>query len=319
MVFDLSFKTIYFLECDDKKSEFNRNNANKSISYQDIHSEYTKRRYKHVESKVGQYIANIKAQDKKKRDTGVFQRHRSLPETLYGPEGNARELSNDSKKGNNLHHSISDLDRMNDTENHDNTTATTSSLLSTKDLKANTGVFLDKETYEQFLNNKDLIDYLKSKLEEKNAENWRLKQNLDTVRIEFTICKDKLKQQNQPQRFSGSFGNINNAANVLGKTSMQSLLYTRETKEKAVQTEKILNKETNEMFATPLTPDSNNNSVDHAAIGKNAPAAMKISKSVATIQPISLNFSNLAEQDSRDLNISSINNTMGKSLILFIY
>ncbi|TMW48140.1 hypothetical protein DOY81_006773 [Sarcophaga bullata] len=306
-------------ECDDKKSEFTRCNPNKSISYQDIHSEYTKRRYKHVESKVGQYIANIKALDKKKRDSENFQRHHSLPETLYGTNRNAQELNENCNKHNNLHYSENDLDRLNNTENYDTTTtATTSSSLSSKALKTDTGVFLDKETYEQFLNNRDLVDYLRSKLEEKNAENWRLKQNLDTVRIEFTICKDKLKQQSQAQRFSDSFGNINTAAGVLGRTSLQSQLYTRDTKEQAVQTDEILStsplspqkKKTDEMFATPLTPDSYNNSLDHAAIGKLAPAPMKISKSVATIQPISLNFSNLAEQDSRDFSSSSINNTM---------
>lgn len=52
-----------------------------STSYQDIHSEYTKKRYQHVKSKVAEYIASIKEQDRISRRRKM-QRHRSLPETL---------------------------------------------------------------------------------------------------------------------------------------------------------------------------------------------------------------------------------------------
>lgn len=309
------------IESQNKKSGFIRHNPNKSNSYQDIHSEYTKKRYKHVESKVGQYIANIKAQDEKRRNSGKFQRHRSMPETLHGTETTAPELNNASKTRGLLRRSANDLDRINDlqsdhdTDNFDNLTATTSSL-STRDLGSDAGIFVDKQTYEQLLSDRERKDYLQTKLEEKNAENWRLKQNLDTMRIEYSMCKDKLKQQAQAQRFSGSFGSINAVA-TLGRTSLQNFLYPQETEEKSTQTDRILtpplNKPGNDMFATPLTPDSNNNSFDHAAVGIFAPAPHKVLKSVATIQPLSLNFSNLVEQDSHDFNSSNINTTMGES------
>lgn len=53
-----------------------------SMSYQDIHSAYTKKRYQHVKSKVAEYIASIKEQDRISRKKRKMQRHRSLPETL---------------------------------------------------------------------------------------------------------------------------------------------------------------------------------------------------------------------------------------------
>lgn len=305
-----------------KKSEYIGTNSNKSVSYQDIHSEYTKRRYKHVESKVGQYIANIKAQDKKRRSTGVFQRHRSMPETLHGPESTIPKLHNTSKMGSILCRSTNDLDHMhelqddNELDNFENLTATTSSS-STREFGPDAGIFLDKLTYEQLLNDKERMDYLETKLQEKNADYCRLKQNLDTMRIEYTMCKDKLKQQTQSQRFSGSFGSISAAA-ALGRNSLQCLLYPQEAKEKSTQTERLLTpspaphlmQRNVETYATPLTPESNS-SFDHAAMGIMAPAAHKATKTIATIQPLSLNFSNLVEQDSRDFNSSNINNTIG--------
>lgn len=323
------FVVFYFPEIESKKSEFIRNPQSKSVSYQDIHSEYTKRRYKHVESKVGQYIANMKAQDEKRRSTsGKFQRHRSMPETLSAPrsEESVPELRNAPKKRYIMRHSTNDLDHLHeqesvnsdhDTENFDNITATTSS--SSRELGQDAGIYLDKQTYEQLLNDKERCEYLQTKMEEKNAENWRLKQNLDTMRIEYTMCKDKLKQLNQQQRMSGSFG-LASGVGTVGRTSLQCLLSHQETHDRATQTESVLTPSPvpplaplvnrTEMFNTPLTPDSNNNSFDHAAVGVMAPAALKVHKTIATIQPLSLNFSNLMEQDnSRD---GSINNTMGK-------
>ncbi|KAM7358840.1 swallow [Cochliomyia hominivorax] len=308
-------------ESQNKKSEFKRHNTNKSISYQDIHSEYTKRRYKHVESKVGQYIANIKAQDEKRRNSVKFQRHRSMPETLHGTETASQLHQNDSNKHSILSQSTNDLDRIQDhhnTENYDNLTTTTSSL-STRDLASDAGgIVLDHQTYDQLINDRERKDYLETKLDMKNEENWRLKKNLDTMRIEYSLCKEKLKQQSLMQRNSGSFGSINATA-TLGRTCLQCLLYPKETKEKATQTDGLLtpspvpplNKAGNEMFATPLTPTSQNNSFDHAAVGMLAPVGQKISKSVATIQPLSLNFSNLVEQDNREFNSSNINTTIG--------
>ncbi|XP_061386094.1 protein swallow [Musca vetustissima] len=322
-----------------KKTEFIRNPQSKSVSYQDIHSEYTKRRYKHVESKVGQYIANIKAQDEKRR-SGKFQRHRSMPETLSGPksvESAADGIRNVPQKRGILRHSTNDLDDIrdhesaisdHDTENFDNITGTTTtSTSSSRDIIQDAGIYLDKQTYEQLLSDRERGEYLQSMMDEKKAEIWRLKQNLDTMRIEYTMCKDKLKQLNQTQRMSlggggtgglgGPYG-LNSITNV-SRNSLQCLLsQQQEFHDKATQTENLLTPSPvpplmlanrTEMFDTPLTPDSNNNSCDHNAIGVMAPAHLKVPKNIATIQPLSLNFSNLLEQDnSRDC---SINNTMG--------
>lgn len=264
----------------------------------------------------------MKALDEKRRNSGKFQRHRSMPETLSGPNGgeSIAELHRTPSKSSILRYSADDLDHMHEqesqlseheSENFDNLTGTTSS--SSRDMRQEAGIFLDKHTYEQLLSAKDRYEYLQSKLEEKNADFWRLKKNLETMRVEYTLCKDKLKQLTQNQRISATLGNSNMGA----RTSLHSLLYPHETIEKSTQTENILTPSPvaplangNEMFATPLTPESNNNSFDHAAVGMLAPAALKVHKTVATIQPLSLNFSNLMDQDnSREC---SINNTMGK-------
>lgn len=244
-----------------------------------------------------------------------------MPETLHGTETTNELNDNDSSKHSVLRHSTNDLDRMqgdHNTETYDNLTATTSSL-SNRDLGSDAGIYLDHQTYDQLMNDRERKEYLETKLDEKNVENWRLKKNLDTMRIEFSLCKEKLKQQNQVQRYSGSFGSINATAS-LGRTCLQCLLYPRETKEKSTQTDRLLTpspvppltKGVNDMFATPLTPNSNNTSFDHAAVGMLAPAAHKVSKSVATIQPLSLNFSNVLESENRDFNSSNINTTIGK-------
>uniref|UniRef100_A0A1I8MS26 Protein swallow n=1 Tax=Musca domestica TaxID=7370 RepID=A0A1I8MS26_MUSDO len=312
-----------------KRTEFVRNPQNKSVSYQDIHSEYTKRRYKHVESKVGQYIANIKAQDEKRR-SGKFQRHRSMPETLSGHKSveSVQGLRNVPQKRGILRHSTNDLDHIHDhesaisdhdTENFDNITGTTTTSSSSREIQQDAGIYLDKQTYEQLLSDRERGEYLQSMMDEKKAEIWRLKQNLDTMRIEYTMCKDKLKQMNQTHRLSlggmGGGGGAGvgfglNAMTSVSRNSLQCLLAQQETHDKATQTENLLTPSpVPPLFDTPLTPDPNNNSFDHNAVGVMAPAHLKVPKNIATIQPLSLNFSNLLEQDnSRDC---SINNTMG--------
>lgn len=286
---------------------------------------------------MGQYIANIKALDEKRRKPRNFQRHRSMPETL-GID-NSAALNDLAAAGNKkcglLRHSTNDLSDLHhsdaETENFDNfTTTTTSSASSTREAimmigRQDAGIFVDKPTYEDLVNSKLRCDYLQSKLDEKNAEMWRLKQNLDTMRIDYTLCKDKLKQNQNMQRLSGSFGSFANVG-TLGRSSLQSLLYAEAAgnednrREKSTQTVTMLtpspvlpSSNGNGIYAaTPLTPESHNNSMDNAALGILAPVVFKQAKTIATIQPISLNFSNLAEQDSREY--SHNNNTMGKQI-----
>lgn len=65
--------------------------SSKAVSYQDIHSAYTKKTYKHVTSKVRKYIADMQRQEEQQRNrAGTFQRHRSMPECLT-PRGNAED------------------------------------------------------------------------------------------------------------------------------------------------------------------------------------------------------------------------------------
>ncbi|XP_075162265.1 swallow [Haematobia irritans] len=319
---------------DMNKNENSRTNQKKSVSYQDIHSEYTKRRYKHVESKVGQYIANMKAQDEKRRRSSKFQRHRSMPETLSGPRSieHVPQIRNTPPKRGILRHSTNDLDDMreqesilsdHDTENFDNITATTSS--SSRDsAQQDAGIYLDKDTYEKLLNDRERCEYLETKMEEEKAAYWRVKHNLDTMRIEYTMGMDKLKRQlEQTQRMSGRFSIGGMMGNSLGRSSLPSLSDGHpNTMDKGTQTDSLLtpspmpSSHNRHELSIPgcLTPDSNNNSFDNAAVGVLAPAHPRIPKSIAaiqpTIQPLSLNFSNIMEQDN-SRGEANINNTMG--------
>ncbi|XP_023167732.2 protein swallow isoform X2 [Drosophila hydei] len=142
--------------------------SNKAISYQDIHTAYTKRTYKHVTSKVSKYIADIHDQEKQRRNSaGSFQRHRSMPESLT-PRGG----TDDQQK---IDHSLS--------------LANSSS----------TDTQIRDESYERLISEKDHLqsynDYLESRLYKKINDNLVLRKNFEVIRTELTDCKDKLKRQ----------------------------------------------------------------------------------------------------------------------------
>lgn len=135
--------------------------SSKAISYQDIHSAYTKRRYQHVTSKVRKYIAEMDDSEQKRRNaTGAFQRHRSMPESLT-PCGNPE----DQQK----------LDE---------------SLLTVNSSGTNTNS--RDESYERLYRR---IDYLESKLFQKFEEVILLRKNFDAARNDLTECQDKLRRQ----------------------------------------------------------------------------------------------------------------------------
>lgn len=140
--------------------------SSKAVSYQDIHSAYTRRTYKHVTSKVRKYIADIQRQEQQHRNTsGTFQRHRSMPECLT-PRGNAE-----------------------DQQKLDESLANSSG----------TDINLRDESYERLINEKismqSYIDYLQETLSKQTEANFQLKKNFEVVRNDLTECKDQLKRQ----------------------------------------------------------------------------------------------------------------------------
>ncbi|KAH8341704.1 hypothetical protein KR074_006846 [Drosophila pseudoananassae] len=73
------------MDASDAKTPKGNGNRSKAASFQDIHSAHIKRRYQHVTSKVGKYIADMHAEDEARRaslSSSSFERHCSLPDSL---------------------------------------------------------------------------------------------------------------------------------------------------------------------------------------------------------------------------------------------
>ncbi|XP_054735507.1 protein swallow [Anastrepha obliqua] len=327
----------------------------KSHSYHDIHSEYTKRRYKHVESKVGQYIANIRNEDERRRRLAKIQRHRSLPEALVRDPITRERMQ--------LQRSVTVVaERLNqalekvidgvDGEPDDgadfsnsNMTATTSATTSTQSGsgttddgdddfgreadKSNEGGVLrenckdgliDKNMYALLLDERDRLksynDYQQSKLDEKQCEITRLRQNVDFLRVRLSTAEDQIQKSQNCRSFGyGQMGANSQPSWGVGRQSVQGLLYCTAKSTKATQTVGdicyspsppppapptpspphlgIPNGEL-QIYVTADTPDGNNNLCSESTIEK----CGRNIKSVAAIQPMALNFSNYPDGES---------------------
>ncbi|XP_030568251.1 protein swallow [Drosophila novamexicana] len=150
----------------DRHIQLGSGRSSKAVSYQDIHSAYTKRRYKHVTSKVSKYIADINDQEKQRRTTaGTFQRHRSMPESLT-PRGGAEDQQKLDES----------LTNSSGTDQH-----------------------MRDESYERLINEKESLQWhnkmLEKQLYERIDANILLRNNFELIRTELTDCKDKLKRQ----------------------------------------------------------------------------------------------------------------------------
>lgn len=347
----------------------------KSHSYRDIHSEYTKRRYKHVESKVGQYIANIRNEDERRRKLARFQRHSSMPEIqVHDPRALKglqlqRGLTMMADKLNEA--LVRVIDGVEEEEEEEaeqqesadlsssNVTALTSATMSTQSgsggpadddddddddevdgevdgerrqpdesgdgiacAAREVGV-IDKATYALLLDERDRLksynDYQQLKLDEKQSEITRLRQNVDFLRVRLSTAEDQLKRNASGRHAlngmtSSSLGYNQPGTNVNhkgpGRQSLQGLLYCTAKTTKATQTEfechppqpppppsslplhhGVPHNEL-QLMVTPDTPDVNNN---HYVDGT-LEACERNSKSVAAIQPMPLNFSNFPDK-----------------------
>ncbi|CAD7006217.1 unnamed protein product [Ceratitis capitata] len=324
----------------------------KSYSYQDIHSEYTKRRYKHVESKVGQYIANIRNEDERRRKMARFQRHRSLPVALvHDPQAlkatqSQSDVSVVAEKLNRALVGVIDGVEEEEVEastdlSVSNVTAATSGTVSTQNGSGATvdescdgvehrretdesgvgivdGGSIDINTYTMLLGERDRLqsynDYQQLKLDEKQSEITRLRQNVDFLRVRLSTAEDQLKRtQSERQSFNGwtngSMGYSQSSTTGMpywgaGRQTQQVLL--KKTSDSATQTELerckspppppppsptplhiALPKEELQFYATPETPDANNN---HCAADGTLEGYGRNMRCVAAIQPMSLNF-----------------------------
>ncbi|XP_017054789.1 protein swallow [Drosophila ficusphila] len=165
--------------------------SSKAVSYQDIHSAYTKRRYKHVKSKVRQYIADIDAQDQKRRNASAsgFQRHSSMPE--YLTPNSRRVDAGERFKLDNSHYNYNCNSNSNSNYNSNSTSSCSyERLLAEVEVlqQEKESLQQDKETLQTYK------DQLQFRLDEKIGEMLSMKFNYDALRSELSDCQQKLRR-----------------------------------------------------------------------------------------------------------------------------
>ncbi|EDV32901.2 uncharacterized protein Dana_GF22270 [Drosophila ananassae] len=267
------------LECSSSKSKGN-GRSNKAVSYQDIHSAYTKRRYQHVTSKVGKYIADIQAQDQARRNSGASMlRHSSMPEYLT-PRSRQRHGGG--------HYSVDQLHQKDESLADSSEGGNASNNQSYDRLQSELEALQLERDRQTSYNN-----YLQEKLDKKVMESMQLKMNFEVLRTELTDCKQKLT------RYQAH--------------SLRSLNWPPVGIPKATQTDRqlapvaaiassssSLNPAQNVMenYVTPhpngnanLTYNSSDGSIEIALLSV-APTARPAHPDLRKVQPMSLDFSN---------------------------
>nr|XP_044252187.1 protein swallow [Drosophila takahashii] len=148
--------------------------GSKAVSYQDIHSAYTKRRFKHVKSKVAQYIADIQAEDEKRRSASGLgiQRHSSMPEYLTPTSRREFKAEMDDSQSQNQAHS-----------------QTNNSSCSEEHLLA-----VIENLQEDKMRLQARNDYIQLALDKKRSEYLQMRSNFETCRSELSDCQQKLRR-----------------------------------------------------------------------------------------------------------------------------
>lgn len=90
---------------------------------------------------------------------------------------------------------------MNSNNNNDNDNNNNNNNKAEANIEKESSIYVNKEFYEQLIGFKEQNEVLQSRLEQRSLENFRLKQNLDTLRLELTNCSDELKATKREQRY----------------------------------------------------------------------------------------------------------------------
>ncbi|XP_052856601.1 protein swallow [Drosophila gunungcola] len=165
---------------DDVDEELAADGKSKAVSYQDIHSAYTKRRFKHVTSKVGQYIAEMAAQDQKRHSaSGMgFQRHSSMPEYL---------TPNSRRAEGRGHFDVEGEDEVPKMDN--SSQSYTNSSCSYERMQAEIESLQQDKKRLQAYN-----DFVQLRLDKKMADMIQMRHNFETLRTELSDCQQKLRR-----------------------------------------------------------------------------------------------------------------------------
>ncbi|KAH8414951.1 hypothetical protein KR215_011829 [Drosophila sulfurigaster] len=210
--YDRELTTIFTDLGNNEGQQLGRARNSKAISYQDIHSAYTKRRYKHVTSKVAKYIAELDGKGSKGKggqlgsnanSAGAFQRHRSMPETLTPRD------DNDDR-----HHQQHQEESMSVANSSDTNTAhardeSYERLMNENDFLDSRKNFLEtmlRESNDKLQRQSGHNNYLQSRLYKEMDENIALRNNIDLLRNELIEYKNK-QQWQQSNKFLAGTGN----------------------------------------------------------------------------------------------------------------
>ncbi|XP_016948525.1 protein swallow [Drosophila biarmipes] len=266
----------------DEKAPLGSARGSKAVSYQDIHSAYTKRRFKHVTSKVSQYIAGIQAQDQKRRSASGsnFQRHSSMPEYL---------TPNSRRDGDHEGHFKMD---HSPTHSHSNSNCYSSCsyerlLAEIESLQQDRERLQHEKKHLQAYN-----EHIQLSLDKKRADNIQMKRNFEIMRTELSDCQQKLRRHQ-----SHSLRSLNSwpLAGVAKATQTDALLAMATISSSG-------NAMTTPLPLGNLTYNSSDGSIELALLSVAAPvrSPQNPGQSKGAIRPQSLDFSSVsAEADGR--------------------
>ncbi|KAH8245544.1 hypothetical protein KR032_011694 [Drosophila birchii] len=161
-------------------------------SFQDVHTAYTKRKYRHVTSKVAKYISDLNDQKERRTTLGTIQRHSSMPEYLT-PKSRARHGGG--------HFSVDELHQM---EHEESPKTSKDSSCIDFEMLQNEHEMLQNEL-EMLRNKNEAIreenertqsynNYLQERFDAKQGQFVQLKHNFEALRIDLSDKTEKLKR-----------------------------------------------------------------------------------------------------------------------------
>ncbi|XP_017064110.1 protein swallow [Drosophila eugracilis] len=250
-----------------EKAPLRNGRGSKSVSYQDIHSAYTKRRFKHVASKVGQYIAEMQSQDQKRRSASGsgFQRHSSMPEYLTP--------TSQRVNGHDSHFKMDDNSHSNSNCNSNPNSSCSYERL----LAENESLQQDKDRLQAY------NDYVQLRLDKKVADLLQVKRNFETLRTELSDCQQKLKRHQ-----SHSLRSLNSWPPMgISKATQTEFSVATISSENALVTPHPLNN---------VTYNSSDGSIEMAllSVGPAVRIPQTLGQSKRVIHPQSLDFSSVS-------------------------
>ncbi|XP_043660527.1 protein swallow [Drosophila teissieri] len=262
-----------------EKAPLGSGRSSKAVSYQDIHSAYTKRRFQHVTSKVSQYIAEIQAQDQKRRNAALtgIQRVNSMPESLTPNSQRAFDHDDAFKV-----HNCQTPTNANCNANSNNSSCNYERLLAENEsLQQEIEVLKVEAKRLQTVN-----VFVQERLQRKMDDFLNVKRNFENLRNELSDCQQKLRRQ---QGYSQQSLNYIQPATIAKATQTDTLVAAISASGNGLVTPHPLGN---------LTYNSSKGSIEMALLSvmPSARVAQNAGHSQRVIHPQSLDFSSVSTE-----------------------